>query len=63
MCIRDRSLSGLLIADTEISDINFSHSVSKQVIYLIGIASNDKELNKFFKSLGKEKGIPLDNNT
>ena len=34
------SLSGLLIADTEVSDINFSHSVSKQVIYLIGIASN-----------------------
>ena len=26
-------------------------------------AKNDKELNKFFKSLGKEKGIPLDNNT
>ena len=52
------SLSGLLIADTEISDINFSHSVSKQVIYLIGIASNDKELNKvnnssdwFFKKI------------
>ena len=49
------SLSGLLIADIEVSDINFSHSVSRQVIYLIGIASNDKELNKFFKSLGKEK--------
>ena len=40
------SLSGLLIADKEVSDINFSHSVSKQVIYLIGIASNNEELNK-----------------
>ena len=38
------SLSGLLIADAEVSDINFSHSVSKQVIYLMGIASNEIEL-------------------
>ena len=40
------TLSGLLIGDVDISDINFSHSVSKQVIFLIGIAKNDDELNK-----------------
>ena len=51
------SLSGLLIADTEVSDINFSHSVSKQVIYLIGIASNDKELNKVIHHARTVKGV------
>ena len=51
------SLSGLLIADTEVSDINFSHSVSKQVIYLIGIASNDKELNKVIHHSRTVKGV------
>ena len=51
------SLSGLLIADTEVSDINFSHSVSKQVIYLIGIAANDKELNKVIHHARTVKGV------
>ena len=39
------NLSGLLIGDSNISDINFSHSVSGQTIYIIGIAENDNELN------------------
>ena len=39
------NLSGLLIGDSDISDINFSHSVSGQTIYIIGIAENEKELN------------------
>ncbi|MBH87703.1 MAG: phospholipid-binding domain-containing protein [Pelagibacterales bacterium] len=51
------SLSGLLIADTEISDINFSHSVSKQVIYLIGIAANDEELDKVIHHARTVKGV------
>ena len=51
------SLSGLLISDTEISDINFSHSVSKQVIYLIGIASNNEELNKVIHHARTVKGV------
>ena len=51
------SLSGLLIGDTEVSDINFSHSVSKQVIYLIGIAANDKELNKVIHHARTVKGV------
>ena len=50
------SLSGLLIADTEVSDINFSHSVSKQVIYLMGIASNEIELDKVIYHARTVKG-------
>jgi len=51
------SLSGLLIADSEISDINFTHSVSQQVIYLFGIASNDEELNKVIHHARTVKGV------
>ena len=51
------SLSGLLIADTEVTDINFSHSVSKQVIYLIGIASDEIELNKVIHHARTVKGV------
>ena len=51
------SLSGLLIADNEVSDINFSHSVSKQVIYLMGIASNEIELDKVIYHARTVKGV------
>ena len=51
------SLSGLLISDTEVSDINFSHSVSKQVIYLMGIASNEAELDKIIYHARTVKGV------
>ena len=51
------SLSGLLIGDVDISDINFSHSVSKQVIFLIGIAKNDDELNQVIHHARTVKGV------
>ena len=51
------SLSGLLIGDIDISDINFSHSVSKQVIFLIGIAKNDDELNQVIHHARTVKGV------
>ena len=51
------SLSGLLISDVDISDINFSHSVSKQVIFLIGIAKNDDELNQVIYHARTIKGV------
>ena len=51
------SLSGLLIGDVDISDINFSHSVSKQVIFLIGIAKNDDELNQVIYHARTIKGV------
>ena len=51
------SLSGLLIGDIDISDINFSHSVSKQVIFLIGIAKNDNELNQVIYHARTIKGV------
>jgi len=40
------NLTTLLIGDIDISDINFSHSVSNQIVYIIGIAQNEEELNK-----------------
>ena len=51
------SLSGLLIGDSDISDINFNHSVSEQVIFLIGIAQNDEELNKVINHARTVKGV------
>ena len=51
------SLSGLLLGDAKISDINFSHSVSKQVIFLIGIAKNDDELNQVIYHARTIKGV------
>ena len=51
------SLSGLLIGDPDISDINFNHSVSKQVIFLIGIAQDDEELNKVINHARTVKGV------
>ena len=51
------SLSGLLIGDSDISDINFNHSVSEQVIFLIGIAQDDEELNKVINHARTVKGV------
>ena len=51
------SLSGLLIGDPNISDINFNHSVSEQVIFLIGIAQDDEELNKVINHARTVKGV------
>ena len=51
------SLSALLIGDAEISDINFSHSVSKQIIFLIGIAQDTKELDKVIHHARTVKGV------
>jgi len=51
------SLFGLLIGDANISDINYSHSVSKQVIFLIGIAQNNKELDAVIYHARTIKGV------
>jgi len=51
------TLSGLLIGDASISDINFSHSVSQQVLFLIGIAKNDDELNQVIHHARTVKGV------
>jgi len=51
------TLSGLLLGDAKISDINFNHSVSKQVIFLIGIAKNDDELNQVVHHARTIKGV------
>ena len=51
------NLSGLLIGDSNISDINFSHSVSGQTIYIIGIAENDSELNNVLNHARTIQGV------
>lgn len=51
------NLSGLLIGDSKISDINFSHSVSGQTIYIIGIAENDSELNNVLNHARTIQGV------
>ena len=51
------NLSGLLIGDSNISDINFSHSVSAQTIYIIGIAENDSELNNVLNHARTIQGV------
>jgi len=50
------TLSGLLLTDSEIADINFTHSVSNQVIYIIGIAQNKNEANKVIHQARTVKG-------
>jgi len=51
------SLSALLIGDAKISDINFSHSVSQQVIFLIGIAQDNEELDQVIFHARTIKGV------
>ena len=51
-----RGLSSL-IGDEKISDINFSHSVSKQVIFLIGIAQDNDELDLVIHHARTVKGV------
>ena len=50
-------LSGLLIGDIEVSDINFNHSVSGQIVYIIGIAQNEEELNKVINHARTIQGV------
>jgi len=50
------SLSALLISDAKISDINFSHSISQQVIFLIGIAKDNEELDQVIHHARTIKG-------
>ena len=51
------TLSGLLLTESEIADINFTHSVSNQVIYIMGIAQNKKEANKVIHHARTVKGV------
>ena len=51
------TLSGLLLTESEIADINFTHSVSNQVIYIMGIAQNKKEANMVIHHVRTVKGV------
>ena len=50
-------LTGLLLNDTKILDINFSHSVSNQVIYIVEIAQDKEEVKKVINHARSIKGI------
>ena len=50
-------LSGLLITDAYINDINFSHSVNDQIIYIMGIAQNNDETDKVIQHARTIKGV------
>ena len=50
-------LTGLLLTDTEILDINFSHSVSDQVVYIVGIAQDKKEVKKVIHHARTIRGV------
>lgn len=50
-------LTGLLLTDTEILDINFSHSVSDQVIYIVGIAQDKEEVKKVIHHARTIRGV------
>ena len=41
-------LRAKLLTDKEVSEVNFSVTTENRVLYLVGIAQNNKELNKFF---------------
>ena len=51
------TLSGLLLTESEIADINFTHSVSNQVIYIMGIAQNKNETDKVIHHARTVKGV------
>ena len=50
-------LTGLLLTDTKILDINFSHSVSDQVIYIVGIAQDKEEVKKVIHHARTIRGV------
>lgn len=50
-------LTGLLLTDTEILDINFSHSVSDQVVYIVGIAQDKEEVKKVIHHARTIRGV------
>ena len=51
------TLSGLLLTESKIADINYIHSVSNQVIYIMGIAQNKKEANMVIHHARTVKGV------
>ena len=50
-------LTGLLLTDAKVLDINFSHSVSDQVIYIVGIAQDKEEVKKVIHHARTIKGV------
>tara|TARA_X000000950_G_scaffold131668_1_gene164206 strand:+ start:2937 stop:3539 length:603 start_codon:yes stop_codon:yes gene_type:complete len=50
-------LRAKLLTDKEVSEVNFSITTENRILYLVGIAQNDKELNKVIEHAYNIAGV------
>ena len=50
-------LRAKMLADKDVSEVNFSITTENRVLYLVGIAQNDKELNKVIEHASNIAGV------
>ena len=50
-------LRAKMLADKEVSEVNFSVTTENRILYLVGIAQNTKELNKVIKHASNIAGV------
>ena len=50
-------LRAKMLTDKEVSEVNFSITTENRVLYLVGIAQNDKELNKVIEHASNIAGV------
>ena len=50
-------LRAKLLTDKEVSEVNFSVTTENRTLYLVGIAQNDKELNKVLEHASNIAGV------
>ena len=50
-------LRAKMLADKEVSEVNFSVTTENRVLYLVGIAQNNKELNKVIEHASNIAGV------
>ena len=50
-------LRAKLLADKEVSEVNFSVTTENRILYLVGIAQDDKELNKVIEHASNIAGV------
>tara|TARA_E500000178_G_C16622367_1_gene573936 strand:+ start:45 stop:647 length:603 start_codon:yes stop_codon:yes gene_type:complete len=46
-----------MLTDKEVSEVNFSVTTENRILYLVGIAQNDKELNKVIEHASNIAGV------
>ena len=50
-------LRAKMLTDKEVSEVNFSVTTENRILYLVGIAQNNKELNKVIKHASNIAGV------